>query len=278
VSFSPVQEQAPGRARAACSFRFADRLRSPLSVLVRGFVVQGRARFAEYSLAISCVASLIVVRGTNPLTLTSVVDRVRPDGASNRSPSARSSTRTSTGVRKNLRGQHLDPPRSPSCSRGADEIVPIASKSPSDEQVRKCSCCGRRRSALSGCQLESVSSTVRAGSPSRLVLAGRLRRSPHDEAVTCIPWRAPLVAEARVDLCSPSVQARLVRFLRRSAPDGHRPRSSFSRPPVTEDTEWSSRQCRCGLTSRCGSLRCHQMHLGGCGSTNHGATRESGDP
>jgi len=70
-----------------------------------------------------------------------------------------------------------------------------------------------------------------------------LRRYPHDEAVTCIPWRAPLVAEAPSSLSSPHPckhgRCASVDF---EASDGHRPWSSFLWSPVTEDMGGRSRQ------------------------------------
>ncbi len=114
-----------------------------------------------------------------------------------RSPSGPRDASVERWVGRDLRGQHLDPLESPPCSRGADESFRVVFRlSPRDEQGRKSSC---RIDA----GLHAPDDGSKACHPQSALVSQRgscwpvaLRRYPHDEAVTCIPWRAPLVAEA----------------------------------------------------------------------------------
>jgi hypothetical protein len=108
-----------------------------------------------------------------------------------------------------------------------------------------------------GCAGRSVFVGIHVTKPSRASLGAPLS------------WPKPLLSFR----ASP-VQARTMRFRRFATSDGHRRWSSDSWSPVTEDTGGSSRQFRCRLASRRGSLRCHQIHPGGCDSTGHGDARK----
>jgi hypothetical protein len=133
------------RSRAACSLTSqtvcAPRFRCSFA---DSWSADGLGSLRQAS-ATSCFASFIVPKERVPPTLTPVADRARPDGASRRSPSARSAGRTRRWVRRDLRGQLRDPPRSPSCSRDADESVPSLTF-PDEEQGPKELLPRRRRS------------------------------------------------------------------------------------------------------------------------------------
>jgi hypothetical protein len=126
---------------------------------------------------------------------------------------------------------------------------------------------------------ESASSAV----PRWFPIVGRAGRSVSVGIHVTKPSRAPLGAPLSwpkhlLFFVASPVQARLVRFRRFDTPDGHRLWSSSSWSPVTEDTGGSSRQCRCRLASRRGSLRCHQIHPGGYDSTWSWGRSKSDDP
>ena len=197
-------------SRAACSFASQTVCAPRRSSLGEGFVVLRRARVAEYSLCHhvcrifhrhrrneSSDARLVGRPSTPRWRLSSLALRPLP-------PSANARGR----VWRDLRGQHLDPLGSPPCSRGADESFRVLRVcSPRDEQGRKSSCCVDAGP-------HAPDGSPRACHPQSAVVAHRgscwpvrLRRSPRDEAIACIPRRAPLVAEARGRLRHRALQA-----------------------------------------------------------------------
>lgn len=191
------------RSRAACSLTSqtvcAPRFRCSFA---DSWSADGLGSLRQAS-ATSCFASFIVPKERVPSTLTPVADRARPDGASRRSPSARSAGRTRRWVRRDLRGQLRDPPRSPSCSRDADESVPSLTF-PDEEQGPKELLPRRRRSApeMLGpkerviCGFTLVAHRERAGRPSSSVSTRpsgrvhRLARPSRDRSPSSPPRRS----------------------------------------------------------------------------------------
>lgn len=206
LSFSPLLGASSGEAwRAACSSLSQTVCAPRFRCSVKGFVVPRRARFAEYS---PChhVCRISHRRRRNESSVLSPrwsTEHAPMAPLVARSPSAPCDASVERWMGRDLRGQHLDPLGSPPCSRDADESFRVLSSvSPRDEQGRK-----------SSCRIEAgphaPDDSSKASHPQSTLVTHRgscwpdvLRRYPHDVAVTCIPWRAPLVAEAPKSISS----------------------------------------------------------------------------
>lgn len=206
VSFSSLLGASSAEvSRAACSSLSQTVCAPRFRCLVKdswSFAVRGSLSTAP---AITCVASFIVAEGTSPpcsrLGGRPSTPRWRLSSLALR-PSPRDAN-VERWVGRDLRGQHLDLLGSPPCSRDADESFRVLSSvSPRDEQGRKSSCrieAGRHApdDGSKACHPQSTLVTHRGS-----CWPDVLRRCPHDVAVTCIPWRAPLVAEAPKSISS----------------------------------------------------------------------------
>lgn len=281
VSFSSPRGASSGK----CRERRVRSLRRPSALPAVHRSVKDSWSFAGHgslstASAITCVASSIVIEGTSPPTLASLADRARPDGASRRSLSARCHR-----ARTPVDGCGETSAASTSILWGRPHALAVP----------------MNRSECFECVLQEMSRGERAPAAStpvrtlRMAARGRVIHSPRWLPIAVRAGRSVSVGlhamkPSRASLGAPLSWPKLaVAFVTApckqdttlgstSAPDGHRLWSSRFGPPVTEDTGRRARQGRWRLTSRWGSLRCHQMHRGGCDSSDHGATPKSGGP